>query len=202
MPHRYLWKKLRDFFIYRVLHVNDTPPRIALGVAVGIFVTWTPTIGLQMILTVLVCWLLRANKAVGVPFVWISNPLTIVPIYYPNYMVGCWLLGGDYTKFNLIEALGQDLPEGWWAKMTAWWSHMGEALWHVFAPLWVGSMIVGLVLGAITYPAIYYAVIAYRKRRHRRHPALADTPPEPSGDDSPRDLPPDPAQRADGSSEE
>ena len=62
MPHRYIIRRLRRFFIYRVLHVDDTPHRIALGIAVGIFITWTPTIGMQMILTVLISALVGANK--------------------------------------------------------------------------------------------------------------------------------------------
>ena len=71
MPHRYLIKRFRRWFIYRVLHVDDTPHRIALGVAVGIFVTWTPTIGLQMLLCILISALVGANKFVGLPFVWL-----------------------------------------------------------------------------------------------------------------------------------
>ena len=120
MPHRYIYRKVRDFFIYRVLHVDDTPHRIALSVAIGIFVTWTPTIGLQMIITVLLCWLFRANKVVGVPFVWISNPLTIVPIYYPNYVVGCWLLGGEYGDFDFLEAVSAKLDVSWLEQIRIW----------------------------------------------------------------------------------
>jgi len=190
MPYRYLWKQLRDFFIYRVLHVDDTPHRIALGVAIGMFITWTPTVGFQMILTVLVCWLLRANKAVGVPFVWISNPLTVVPIYYPNYVVGCSLMGGDYGDFDFIEAITRELPGSWWGKMTAWWTNMGNALWHVFVPLWVGSVLVGLLIGAATYPLIYYAVVAYRKHRHR-HDHGAPPPPGPGAPPPPQPPQPD-----------
>ena len=90
---KYLLGRIERFLIYRVMSLDDTPHRLALGVAIGIFVTWTPTIGLQMVITFLLSALFRANKFVGVPFVWISNPLTIVPIYGPNYLVGCWLLG-------------------------------------------------------------------------------------------------------------
>ena len=46
------------------------------AVAVAMFITFTPTVGLQMILSVFFAWLLRANKAVGIPIVWISNPAT------------------------------------------------------------------------------------------------------------------------------
>ena len=74
MPDKFVWKRMASFFVHRVLHVPDTPHRIALGVAIGIFVAWTPTIRFQMVLTVVLAWLLGANKSVGVPFVWISCP--------------------------------------------------------------------------------------------------------------------------------
>ncbi|HKI70697.1 MAG TPA: DUF2062 domain-containing protein, partial [Verrucomicrobiae bacterium] len=91
-------RRIERFFVYRVLHVDDTPHRIALGVAVGIFVAWTPTVGFQMILTIILATLLRANKLVGIPFVWISNPFTLGVIYYPNYLLGKFILQGDYPE--------------------------------------------------------------------------------------------------------
>jgi len=163
MPVRYALKRLKDFFIYRVLHVDDTPHRIALGVAIGIFVTWTPTITLQMVLTVALSALLRANKAVGVPFVWISNPFTLVPIYYPNYLVGAWLLRTPNAWDSVVAALS---VEGVWNKIKA----LPAAGWDVFWPMWVGSIIVGLVLGTLSYFATRYAVVKYRAHRHRKHP--------------------------------
>ena len=92
MPHRFFYGRLKRWFIYRVLHVDDTPHRIALGVAVGIFVCWLPCMPVQMILTVALSTLVGANKFVGVPFVWISNPLTIFPVYWPSWMLGKWIL--------------------------------------------------------------------------------------------------------------
>ena len=163
MPVRYALKRLRDFFIYRVLHVDDTPHRIALGVAIGIFVTWTPTITLQMVLTIALSALLRANKAVGVPFVWISNPLTLVPIYYPNYLVGAWLLRSPNAWASVAAALS--VP-GLWEKFKALWAAGGDVFW----PLWAGSIIVGLVLGTLSYFATRYAVVKYRAHWHRKHP--------------------------------
>ena len=166
MPIRFVARRIERFFIYRVLHVDDTPHRIALGVAIGIFVTWTPTIGLQMVLTILLAMLLRANKFVGVPFVWISNPLTIVPVYGPNYWIGSKLLGEGYTWSRFIEATAgaTALTGTWTEKVQAYWS----AFWPIFPPLWMGSIMMALVLGGITYPLIRYAVVAYRRRRELR----------------------------------
>lgn len=165
MPIRYVINRTKRFFIYRVLHVDDTPHRIALGVAVGIFVTWTPTVGLQMVLTVLIAILLRANKFVGIPFVWISNPVTLVPIYkWCNYEIGRWMLGGNYQSPDFARAFhvgGSWWLEVWANRIRAFW----EATWQAFGPLWLGSCVVGLILGTLSYFAVRYAVIRYRQHR-------------------------------------
>ncbi|MGC9453272.1 MAG: DUF2062 domain-containing protein [Phycisphaerae bacterium] len=171
MPVKMLLKRLEGFFVYRVLHVDDTPHRIALGVAIGIFVTWTPTMGFQMLITLALAWLLGANKLVGLPFVWISNPLTAGMIYYPNFALGRWLLGEQYEAPRFSQMLlvsGDSWIETWVLRVQAWW----EATYHALAPLWLGSLIVATVLGMATYIAIRYAVVAYRKalqlrREHR-----------------------------------
>ncbi len=149
---------------YRILHVDDTPHRIALGVGIGFFVTWTPTMGFQMILTVILCTLFRANKLVGVPFAWISNPATIVPVYYPNYRVGVVLTPGTEAKTladwrEIIQCV-LDPALSLWERMTSPWRFAME----IFRPLWVGSIVVGLVIGGIMYWVTYVGVVHYRRR--------------------------------------
>lgn len=201
MPIRLVARKLERFFIYRVFHVDDTPHRIALGLAIGIFVTWTPTMGLQMALTVLLAALLRANKFVGVPFVWISNPVTAVPLYGFNYLVGTWILpGGDSMKqFTDAVTRAAFTGGGWTDKIAAWWTET----WPFIGRLWVGSLAVALVLSVTTYIVIRWSVVRYRKIWHKRHPAappmplddgkgevraaVEETPPPTTDNDSPTD---------------
>ena len=163
MPIRYIANRIERFFIYRVLHVDDTPHRIALGVAIGIFVAWTPTLGFQMALAVGLAWVLRANKLVGVPFVWITNPATFAAIYGPNYLLGSWMLRWESHSWDgFLAAL---TSSGSWVEwIRACWS----AMWDIFWPLWTGSILVGLVLGTITYFLIYYAIVGYRVKRQQR----------------------------------
>jgi len=168
IPVRYILKRIKVFFVYRVLHVNDTPHRIALGVAIGMFIAWTPTLGFQMILTILLAALFRANKLVGVPFVWISNPGTLW-LYIPNFFVGKWILGRNCPMphfFAAMSVTGSWWGEVWVNRIIAWW----EATWNVFAPLWLGSIVVGLFLGLATYAAVRHVVVTYRTRRHLKHP--------------------------------
>ena len=163
---RYFIKKIEIFFIYRVLHVNDTPHRIALSIAIALFWTWTPTIGLQMVLTLATATLLRANKFVGLPFVWISNPATLIPIYVPNYFVGCWLTGGEYDGWKIIRRATLNAFEfsgGFWeyfVRIGNWF----QALTPVFLELWVGSVVVGLLLAVMSYFTINRMVVVYRQK--------------------------------------
>jgi uncharacterized protein len=150
----------REFITHRVLHADDPPHRLALGVAIGVFVTFTPTVGFQMVIAVFLAWWLRANKAVGVPVVWISNPATFVPIYYSCYWVGRHILG----KNGIGRAWWAELtrpPEGWWPAVTFYWSRFTEIAW----PLWIGGFIVGGACEVVSYYLVYHLIRAYRLRR-------------------------------------
>ena len=53
IPIRKIIRQIEHFIVYRILHADDTPHRLALGIALGVFVAWTPTVGLQMVLVLL-----------------------------------------------------------------------------------------------------------------------------------------------------
>ena len=86
-------KKVVDFIKFSILHVDDSPNRIALGLALGILVAYMPPFGFHIILVTLLAFILRANKFVALTSVWISNPFTYVLLYYPNFLLGRTILG-------------------------------------------------------------------------------------------------------------
>ncbi len=192
MPIRYIANKIERFLIYRVLHVDDTPHRIALGLAIGIFVTWTPTMPCQMILVVALSTLFGGNKLVGVPFVWISNLATMGPIYWFNGYVGSLITGKDITGWwgAIVDSL--HLRDTWWQRLQAFW----EAFFEYFWELAIGSIIMGLILGGITYFVTYRTVRGYRRFRqhhpwhlghHKKHLPMPDAElPADRGSDEPQ----------------
>jgi len=153
-------RRVRRFVLVNLLHANDPPHRLAMGCAIGMFIAFTPTIGVQMMLTVFLAWLLRANKVVGVPFVWISNPATFVPMYYSCYVVGCWMLGWHAIDRAWWTGLAHP-PAGWLAGITFYWSRLGQ----VATPLWLGCVVIGVLLAYPTYYVVYQFVRSYRLRR-------------------------------------
>ena len=152
--------KLRQFVYHNILHADDPPHRIALGLAIGVFVAMTPTIGIQMVIAVFLCWLLRANKLLGVAVVWLSNPATALPIFFMNYAVGNTILRREWVRQGYWKALRNPPPE-WWNTIKFYWS---EFL-HIAAPLWLGSLLIGFLVGYITYYVVYFVVRAYRLKR-------------------------------------
>ncbi len=166
---------IRRFLIYRVLHVDDTPHRLSLGIALGLFVAWTPTIGLQMMLVILLASLLGANRRVGVPVVWVSNPLTLAPVYYPSYLLGRFLIGRfvdrpalEYNQIN--EMLGNLRSFSYIVSHLfepEFWRETMSLLVKLGVELWVGSLIIAFIVGGIGYIVSYRIIVWYRTSHPR-----------------------------------
>jgi len=172
------WDRTREFVVHNILHADDPPHRLALGVGTAMFVAFTPTIGFQMGLVFAICWLFGGNKLVGLPLVWISNPATIVPIYYPCLWVGEALLGQSHRNFAWFKTMFSGAPEEWLPKI----SFFGNALKDIALELWLGCIVIGGVLGVISYFVTYQMVYYYRMRvwgqltppPHHHHSANTD----------------------------
>lgn len=164
------WTRLKAVVVQKILGLNDTPHRIAWGVFLGFVVAFSPTMGFQMALFVATATVFRANKLSGLPIVWITNPLTAVPLYFMCWRVGALVLGSDADPERgerIIERLmGSDT--GWeWSRLFegAFWQEVGTTFWALGAELWVGGLVVGAALGAIAYPLTLWGVRAYRRAR-------------------------------------
>lgn len=171
MPFRIGWRRARRWFIH-LLHLDESVHRIALGAALGMFIALTPTVGVQMLLVFLVTAVIPANRAAGLPMVWVTNPATMVPVYSFNLWVGAKVVGASepvQAKFAqaLANLASRDLPP--WALVKEWW----DVAMSVAVPLWVGSVLVGLAAGVVTYGVMYGLVTAYRRVLARRMEARA-----------------------------
>ena len=167
--------RLRRLVVHHILHIDDTPHRLSLGVALGVFLAWTPTIGLQMLLVVMLAPALRANVVVGIPVVWISNPVTMGPIYLWNYWVGQKFLSlfmerPEASTGELKEMLGSLIAKDNLFTVIQdpdFWHKMIDLLWRFGLDLWVGSLIIGVPIGLVSYFISYKFIIWYRTHTPR-----------------------------------
>ncbi|NOX58230.1 MAG: DUF2062 domain-containing protein [Planctomycetes bacterium] len=170
-----MWRSAKSFVVRRVLHADDTPHRIALGVGLATFVGFTPTMGLQTAIALGLAALLRANKAVCIPIVWITNPLTFVPIYGACWWLGAMILPGSKLPaeqaavLTKLQGFGSG-GTGFFANLFSaeFWSSMLSFMLEIGAELWLGCTIVGVFSGLVLYFLTRWGVGAYRIR-HEAH---------------------------------
>ena len=169
-----IWRRTRRFLIVKVLHANDTPHRIALGIAIGVFIGLTPTVGLQMIIALALATALRANKVVCIPMVWITNPVTLVPIYLVCFRVGSALVGSQTAAIGqdpmmTIQTLEAGVGAGGWRQWLdlQFWRELLVTMTRVGVELWVGCIVVGFIAAVLSSFVGRWGVAAYRERRER-----------------------------------
>lgn len=167
------WAHPRSLWQY-VTSLHDTPHAIALGASVGVFIGMTPTVGFQMILAGLIWYvcrpLLHFNCKIAIISVYVSNPITTLPIFWFNYCVGRMFLGGGMTFAEFRDVLlGQGGGPG-----VAWWRPVVTLFVEIGWPLLLGSVIVAGVCALLTYPAVRWALESFVRRRKRK---LAAEPP-------------------------
>lgn len=89
---------------------------VSVAAFVGVFTALLP-IPMQMLVAALGALWLRCNITISVVLVWITNPLTMPPIFYLTYRVGTWLLdippSVPHFEFT-AEWIRMSLAEIWW----------------------------------------------------------------------------------------
>ncbi len=75
-----------------LLHLDDPPAKIALALAVGVFISCTPFLGLQTLLAILLSTIFPLNRAATVTGVWINLPWFAPFVYGAALKVGALLI--------------------------------------------------------------------------------------------------------------
>ncbi len=151
------WKSPRDL-MRQILLLNDSEHSVALGTTVGVFFGMTPTVGVQMLLIILVAFATKPffyfNRIAALVSVYISNPLTMLPIYWFDYKVGTFIVEGNMTKEEFSKILEFNIFSEWWNTVVGLFLDVG---W----PLFWGSLILATTASLITYPTMRYLLKSF-----------------------------------------
>ncbi|TNF37447.1 MAG: DUF2062 domain-containing protein [Gammaproteobacteria bacterium] len=72
---------------------------VSSAFAVGLFCMWLP-IPFQMVLAAAVAIMVRSNLPISAALVWITNPVTMPPMFYSAYKLGAWMLSTPAISFS------------------------------------------------------------------------------------------------------
>lgn len=143
---------LKERFL-KLLKFNNSPSEIALGVAVGVFIAIMPLYGFHTIIVIIAALLIRRiNKIAILIGTNISTMLTFPFITWGSYSIGRLVSGNNYP------------PLQW--QTFKYFSY--KTVLNFFYPLFIGSLILGLVLSVVFYYITFWFFIR-REKRLRAH---------------------------------
>ena len=145
-------KNIRDR-IRGIFHLHDSPSRLALAFAVGVFIAFSPTVGLHTISCFLFAWMFRLSKIVVLSAAFINNPWTIVPLYGFCLWFGIKITGATIA-----------VPDIAWQTLT--FTSAYDILRPYLWPFVAGTVVVGAAAAVISYFFIYWAVVRHRRGMH------------------------------------
>ena len=142
-------------------HLNRYSASMAFGI--GLFCAFIP-LPFQMVIAAALAIMLRANLPLSVILCWITNPLTIPPMFYFAYLVGTWVLSWPPSQFEF------ELSFEW----------LGNELIHIWQPFLLGCLICGSIAAIIGYYTIslswrYHVVMAWKARQQKWKEKLMHT---------------------------
>jgi uncharacterized protein len=146
----------------RLLAIRDTPEAIAGGVAIGVFLGFTPLFGLKTIGAIFFAWLTRSNIIAAVIAGAMHDLLLpFMPVVYRwEYDLGYWCLHHEW-------------PQRW---SRANWPPHGWRNWTTF--LTVGKpLLLGSVLCAAPVALICFVATKIIVGRHQRKKQSHSAPP-------------------------
>lgn len=126
---RFLGTLLHDANLW---HLNRHS--IARAMAVGLFWAMIP-MPMQMLASALIAIPLRANLPLSIGLVWLTNPITMPPVFYANYKLGTLILGTPAIQ----------MPD----KISMQW--VIEVTTTHWQPLYLGSLVAGICLSFLGY---------------------------------------------------
>lgn len=138
-----------------LLHLSDSPRKIALAFAIGVFIAFSPILGFHTIMVLLAAWLFRLNPVALFAGAFVNNPWTFTPLYGLCLWFGVYLYGGS-SAFPTVS----------WEHLT----FLGfiENLKPYIGPFVLGTTIIGILFAVLSYVLSYLLICRLKESRKKK----------------------------------
>jgi uncharacterized protein (DUF2062 family) len=146
----------------KLLQIEDTPERTALAFSIGIFLGFSPFLGLHTLTGLAIAFLFRLNRVAILVGVWTNTPWWLVPYYTLATWLGMWVVRFriDWATLEGMFQLGEGkgfLTSEFWMQIASQWGLLGSFL--------TGSLILALLFSLIAYPLSLRGIRFYRSQK-------------------------------------
>jgi uncharacterized protein len=148
--------KIKEQF-RKLLHLDDTPHRIAIAFALGVYIAFSPLVGLHTAMVFLFAWLFRLNTIALLLGSLLNNPWTFGPIFGGCLWLGVKLYGISYDAAPID-----------WRHLTV--MNLIPQLKPYLIPFVLGTTLIGIIASVIAYLFANYLITQYRHVRTAKQP--------------------------------
>lgn len=145
-------------YVSKIIQLKSKPWRIALSIGLGVFIGLAIPMGLQTIIAVPLALLFQCNIFLTLTATLVSNPFTVIPLYYLNFKIGEFLTALSITNeqiesiisnptFENLQTIGMD-------SVILFFS---------------GSFVQGILFGIFSYAVSLQLIKYYRTRKQYRN---------------------------------
>jgi hypothetical protein len=150
--------------VRRLLAIDDPPERTALAFSIGVFIAFSPFLGLHTIMATVLAFAFRYNKIAIYAGTFVNNPfLTLVPIILASYAMGAIVMGLPLAlpRESMMLLRHPHLFTG------EWWERLFESGRRVLMPYFIGGMMLSVVCSLAAYPLTLRFLRAKQKLREK-----------------------------------
>lgn len=155
------WSRVFDYYRYRMQRLPDSPTRIALGFACGVFTSFTPLFGFHFVFAALFALAIRGNVLASAIGTFIGNPVTFPFIVAINLELGSLIMGSpipdDFVDLGFRDMIIYGV----------------QNMHQLIIPYFIGGLAPGIILAIVSYFVIKPLVVTYQKRRRQKLMARA-----------------------------
>ncbi len=147
------WRRVIYYWRHRMQRLPDSPTRIALGFACGVFASFTPFFGFHFMVAAGLAWICGGNILASAIGTFVGNPLTFPFIAASSIWMGEKLLGID-IHIDFSELSFQEMA-----------AHLVHNVWSLMLPYFVGGLAPGLATAFVFFHLVKPVVARYQHRR-------------------------------------
>jgi uncharacterized protein len=147
----------RGFRVYlrELLLLDEPPARTALTYSIGVFIGFSPFLGLHTLIALLVIVVFRVNRLAILAGVYTNTPWTLAPAATLGTALGFWLLGteGSFRTISRARLVSADFRHELFSDIA-----------QLLTPFVVGNLVLGAALGLLAYFVAKPALVRYRRK--------------------------------------
>ena len=149
-------KNFKQINFSKLIKISDTPHAISLGFSIGVFVSFTPLIGVHIIIALIISWMIKANYFSSIIGTFIGTPFTYPFIWFSSIYVGNFFI--PIEDLNLLTL---DIKQLYLFDFL-------KNMKSLFPSFLIGAFFIGTLSSIFSYFFTKQIIVLYRKKKQKR----------------------------------